>query len=90
MSDISWFELFSPHHQAKRTLGVGCSSILEDVELADDRMARAEAQLVARPSWSGRNGDATNRGSQPVCPADAGESSRSSVVVELCEKIELA
>ena len=90
MTDQSWFEPFFPHQQAERPLEMGCSSMLEDVELADERMARAEAQLVARPSWSGRNGDATNRGSQSVHPADKGESSRSSVVVELCERIELA
>ena len=90
LTDQSWFEPFSPHQKAKRPLEVGCSSMLEDDKPADDRMARAEAQLIARPSWSGRNGEATNRGSQSVHPADKGESSRSSVVVELCERIELA
>ncbi len=77
MSDISWFEPFSLHQQVKRVLEVGCSSMLEDDKPADEGMARAEAQLVARPSRSGQDRDATNRGSQPVCPADAGESSRS-------------
>jgi len=71
-------------------LWVGLGSGLEDVEPADERMARAETQLVPRPSWSGLNGQATNRGSQPVHPADEGESSRSRGVTELCKRIELA
>ncbi|MGI6300986.1 MAG: hypothetical protein ACOX52_08020 [Verrucomicrobiota bacterium] len=37
MPHASWFEHFSPHQQAKRTLGVGCSSVLEDVEAAVDQ-----------------------------------------------------